>query len=100
GNAAGGEGRNGAVGEGQPGLGLVGETADADDAFSGDGRERRASEREDEIDVVDHQVQHDVDIGRASAPWRTAQGSDAAGGDEARAELLDRGREALDVADL
>ena len=49
---------------------------------------------------MDHQVEDDIDIGRAARPSGLAHGGDAAGIGETLGQLADGRREALDMPDL
>ena len=99
-DAARGKRRHDAVGEGQPRLGDV--VAPRDDRGAGrlDRNDRRAGERQRQIDIVDHQVEDDVDIGGAARPRRPAHAFDQARRADPLAERAEGRREALDMADL
>ena len=54
----------------------------------------------DQVDVVDHQVEHDVDVGAALAERREPMGLDEARRAQRAGERQDRRIESLEVADL
>src|SRR5438067_8149788 len=99
-DAAGGEVGDGAVGELEADVrdvDLVGEHGDADGADLDD---LLAEEGEDEVEIVDHQVEEDVDVERASDEDAEALGLDVADVAQQRRHRGDGGVVALDVADL
>ena len=100
GDAAGGEVGHAAVGELQADVGdihLAGEDGDAGGAdFLGLG----AGERQDEVHVVDHEIEHDVDIQAARAEQVHAVDFEEEGQGGALFEGQDGGVKALQVAHL
>ena len=61
---------------------------------------RRADEVQDDLEVVDHDIEHDADIQAAAGIGREPRGLDEARMGEARLERGEHGIETLDVADL
>ena len=68
GDPAGDEGRHGAIGEAEARLGDIVAAGDHRSAARLDGNDRRSGEGQRKIDVVDHQVDHDVDVGGPAGP--------------------------------
>jgi len=64
---------------------------------TGDGR---IDEREDDVQVVDHQIEHDADVGRAKRVLAQAGSLEISGALNVRRDRGQRGIESLDVADL
>jgi len=99
-DAAGGEVGDAAVGETEAGVGDVfafAEDVDADGVNTGDGA---FDEGEDDVEVVDHKVEGDADVGAAGRVRGEAVGFDETGFGGDGFEVFEDGIEAFDVADL
>jgi hypothetical protein len=99
-DAAGGEVRDATVRKTEAGVGDVlafAQDGNADGIDAGDGR---FDEGEDDVEIVDHEVEDDADVGAARWVGRKAMGLDEAwfGGDAFH--VAEGGVEAFDVADL
>ena len=99
-DAAGGEIGHAAVGEAEPGIGDVLGLAEDGNADGLDTGHSGAHQTEHDIQIVNHQVQHNADVGAA-----IGEGGKAIGFNEARigGDLLQVGQdgiEAFDVPDL
>ncbi len=55
---------------------------------------------EDDIDVMNHQVEHDIDIGGARVEWRQPVRLDEGRGLQGIAQVDQRGIETFEVTDL
>ena len=100
GHAARGDVGDATVGEAQPRVGDVdgiGQDGDADRLHRA---QRRRHHAEDDVEVVDHEVQHDVDVGAALGERREAVTLDEARLADDAVERADRRVEALEMADL
>src|SRR5665213_627012 len=99
-DAAGGEVGDAAIGEAQAHVGDVLTLAQHGNAHAIHAGDGRFHEREDHVEVVDHQIQHDADVGAARGKRRQAMALDEfrLGGDGL--EKCENGIEPLDVANL
>ena len=78
-------------------IDFAGEDREADGAELADGR---VGELEDDVEVVDHEVEDDVDVERARGEDAETVGLEEHGAVEQRLDRGDGGVETLEVADL
>lgn len=100
GDAGGGEVGDGAGGELDADVGDVGLRGEDGDACGADVEHLGLREREDDVEVVDHEVEDDVDVERARGKEAEAVGLKEHGPVEAIDGGSDGGVEAFEVADL
>lgn len=99
-DAAGAEVGHAAVLERDPGVGDVLGLGHHRDADRVDPFDRGVGELEDDADVMDHQVQHDADLGAAGREGGQALRGDVAGVDDGLLQVGHHGIVMLDVPDL
>lgn len=99
-DAADGEIRDAAVGETQAGIGDILALAQHGNAHALDADDGRFDEREHDVEVVNHQIQHDADVHGAGWVGREAMAFDELGFGRGGLEKFENGIEPLDVADL
>src|SRR5262249_58664891 len=98
--AAGGDVGDGPAGEAQARVGDVGGLRQHRHADGLDALERRIHYAEDDVEVVDHEVEDDVDLGAAFGERRQAMALDETRLGENAGQRTDGRIEALEVADL
>ena len=99
-HAAGGDVGNAAVGEGDPGLDRVFMATHQADAESLDGSDRGVDKCEDELEIVNHQVVDNTDVGRSECEGAQAFDPQVSGPIDLSKRGGDGGIESFDVAHL
>jgi len=99
-DAAGAEVGDAAVLERDPGVGDILGLRDDRDADSVDALDGRIGQLQDDTDIMDHQVQHDADLGATGREGSQTLGGDVAGVDDGLLEVGHHRVVVLDVSDL